>query len=342
MEHLTYLFGAGASCKALPLDNALINRLEEIITIGRNLPVNDVNQRYLRSFEDNYSDIIKMAREKGSLDTLANLSFRKPDLVNNIKNLIWIYFSANSDKGEIDNRYTKLIAKIRNRNATNFAFRNDVSLLTWNYDLQIEEAISTIDGIHISKVADKFYTYPGFELISKHKMLQNSNPDTFSLVHLNGCAGYYYDINSRSFHSCNNLDLTDPVKYNTMLNIVVQNFNTNTIIGESVRNSITFAFEENYYSNQAKKYAKEIAKKTTHLVIIGYSLADFNREVDREILNEMTNLKYISIQNPSANELKSKLLQISNTIGILNSNDSIEFHIENNDEINEFHFPGNF
>ena len=88
MEHLTYLFGAGASCKALPLDNALINRLEEIITIGRNLPVNDVNQRYLRSFEDNYSDIIKMAREKGSLDTLANLSFRKPDLVNNIKNLI--------------------------------------------------------------------------------------------------------------------------------------------------------------------------------------------------------------------------------------------------------------
>ena len=342
MEHLTYMFGAGASCKALPLDNSLVSKMEDIITIGRNFPVNIVSQSYLKSFEDNYREIIKLAREKGSLDTLASLSFNKPELVNNIKNLIWVYFSANSGNGQVDNRYTKLIAKIRERSATNLAFKNNVSLLTWNYDLQIEEAIASADEIHISKVADKFYTYPGFELISNHKLLHNSNPETYFLVHLNGCAGYYFDINNRSYNSCNNLDLKNPDNYNTMLTLVAQNFNTNTIIGQRVRNSISFAFEDNYYSIQAKNHAKEIAKKTTHLVIIGYSLADFNRDVDREILNEMSNLKYISIQNPVANELKTKLIKISNTIGMLNSNETIEFHIDASNDINEFHYPGNF
>ena len=130
----------------------------------------------------------------------------------------------------------------------------------------------------------------------------------------------------------------DPNQYNKFINLVEQNLYTNTINSTSNRNSISFAFENNHIKEQSLKYSKQIASETTHLVIIGYSLPDFNKAIDCEILNEMKSLKYVCIQNPHAEKLKTKLLSMSTNIGYKYEIEGLNFQLES-DDMNEFHLP---
>jgi hypothetical protein len=47
--------------------------------------------------------------------------------------------------------------------------------------------------------------------------------------------------------------------------------------------------------------AKEVLLNTSHLVIIGYSFPTFNRKMDKEIINSISNLKKVTIQSLDEN-----------------------------------------
>jgi hypothetical protein len=338
MSHLTYLFGAGASKNALPIDDSLVKRMRDITTIGSNHPKELISVNYLNSFENRFIHILELASKEKSIDTLAKKLQYDEDLFYNIKNLIWIYFSIVAGKNKIDNRYTNLLLKVQDDSASSYRIKDNVSFITWNYDLQIAEAIANIDQIDIRKVAEKYYTYPGYELIKPDMMNRTVNPNLFKIVHLNGCAGYYRKEPDNSISHWCGCDLTDPIQYNNFINLIETNFYTNLSKPRVIKNSISFAFEDSYIKAQSLKFSKKIAAETTHLVIIGYSLPDFNKVIDSEILNEMKKLQYICIQNPNAEKIKTKLLGISSNIGYKNDMGELNIHIESED-MNEFHLP---
>ncbi len=341
MSHLTYLIGAGASKKALPIDDSLVKLMKDITTIGSNHPKELITENYLNSFETRFSNIIELASKEKSIDTLAKKLQYDENLFYNIKNLIWLYFSVMAGRNNIDNRYTNLLLKVQDDDASRYRIKDNVSFISWNYDLQLAEAIASIDQIDIWKVAEKYYTYPGFELLNPDLMNRNSNPNLFKIVHLNGCAGYYRkEPDNGIAHWCG-CDITDPIQYNNLINLIEKNFYTNPTKARANKNSISFAFEDSYIKEQSLRFSKSIAAETTHLVIIGYSLPDFNKVIDVEIINEMKKLKYVCIQNPNAEKLKAKLLDISTNIGYKYEIEGLKFNLESED-MNEFHLPSDF
>lgn len=341
MSHLTYLLGAGASKNVLPVDDSLVKLMKDITTIGSNHPKELITLNYLNSFESRFSHILELASKEKSIDTLAKKLQYDENLFYNIKNLIWLYFSIAAGNNNIDNRYTNLLLKVQDDSASRYRIKDNVSFLTWNYDLQLAEAIASIDQIDIWKVAEKYYTYPGYELLNPDLMNRNSNPNLFKIIHLNGCAGYYRkEPDNGITHWCG-CDLADPIQYNKLINLIEKNFYTNPAKPRANKNSISFAFEDTYIKEQSLKFSKNVAAETTHLVIIGYSLPDFNKVIDSEILNEMKKLKYVCIQNPQAEKLKTRLLDISTNIGYKYEMEGLKFNLESED-MDEFHLPPDF
>lgn len=338
MSHLTYLIGAGASKNALPLDNELVKVMEELNLIGRKHPKEIIDQSYFDSFENRFKKVVELASKESSIDTLAKKHQYNSYMFYDIKNLIWSYFSIEAGKNNIDKRYTNLLLRVQDDNASRFKLKENVSFLTWNYDLQIAEAIASIDHIDIGKVAEKYYTHPGYELLYPDLINRNSKPKLFKLIHLNGCAGYYRKLPDNNYTHWCGCDIADPHRYNDFIRLVEQNFYTNTINSSSNRNSISFAFENNHFKEQSLKYSKQIAAETTHLVIIGYSLPDFNKSIDSQILDEMKKLRYVCIQNPLAEKIKTKLLGISKNIQYRHQVNELEFYLED-DDMNQFHLP---
>ena len=75
-------------------------------------------------------------------------------------------------------------------------------------------------------------------------MNRNANPNLFKIVHLNGCAGYYRkEPDNGITHWCG-CDLTDPIQYNNLINLIEKNFYTNLAKPRITKNSISFAFEK--------------------------------------------------------------------------------------------------
>jgi hypothetical protein len=147
----------------------------------------------------------------------------------------------------------------------------------------------------------------------------------------------YYNNSENKCNSWYNCDLTNPKEYDNLLRLVIQTFYTNISENRPNINSISFAFEENNFSKQALYHSKMIAADTTHLVVIGYSFPDFNREIDRHILNKMEKLEYICIQNKEANKLLNKIAEISENIKNKISKMNFKTYLE--EYLDEFHLP---
>ena len=336
MNKITYILGAGASCNALPLNSNLIKQISNFLTIGRNHPMSEINQFYLKIFEDKFYPIIELASRESSIDTLAKVKINS-ELYYSIKNLLWIYFSAVAGRGKLDKRYKNLLIKLKAGSSKSFRINENFNFITWNYDLQLEEALSEIDNESISNIPHKFYSYPGIGFTSSNKLIGKINSEFYSIIHLNGCAGYYYNNSENKYNTWYNCDLTNPMEYNDLLRLVIQNFYTNISENRPNLNSISFAFEKNNFSKQALYHSKMIAADTTHLVVIGYSFPDFNREIDRLILNKMEKLEYICIQNKEANKLLNKIADISENIKNKISKMNLKTYLE--EDLEEFHLP---
>jgi len=335
MDHVTYLFGAGASFKALPLNNKSLEELGYIITKGKEFLNNSQDQNYLNNFLNWYSPILEEAKAEVSLDTLAMININNREKLNRIKTLIWLYFSAKAGQNKLDSRYKNLLVKLRDDNTKNFRVNDNCSFLSWNYDLQLEEAYATLATTDIWEVPKHLYSYPGIHFVNPDAIKRNSSPKSFQMIHLNGCAGYYKGVNSDSYKSWYNCDFDKIEDYDRMINLISQEFHTNN--NNPLHRCINFARENNEDNKFKNDQIKLIAEKTTHLVIIGYSFPDFNKLTDRHIIDNMKNLKEILIQDLEAVSRKEKLLQM---FPQLNNNINTSYiNIVLDDKCQEFQLP---
>ena len=98
---------------------------------------------------------------------------------------------------------------------------------------------------------------------------------------------------------------------------------------ETLVPSLSFAWEPSYKEEyDIVKLASQATKKTSILVVIGYSFPFFNREIDREILANMSNLKKIYYQDMYASDLMVRLQSVLNrSIEIVHITEFKQFYL---------------
>jgi len=319
---ITYLLGAGASAEALPTIKSTKKKGDSIPDKEKGLPeslmifieeyyqqwsnktingVNEVDEEYLKIHEK-LKIIAQSCIDFGTPDLFAKfLNASVPfdsESYTLLKLLMSNYFTLKqySDSigraaghGALDKRALTFLSTICEEGK----LPKNVNLLSWNYDEQIE-----ISGKKINSNNNFITSWP------------NQNPDykgDYFLVHLNGIAGWDYDLSPKQL----------PREFTTY-----KNFNT-------VRNPLlSFAWEKkenmdlDIFFQQRLPLIEKTIRNTKILVIIGYSFPFFNRKIDKEIFKRIDPDTKIYYQDPAA---EIKIPVIRKLFGIRNEIEPITY-----------------
>jgi hypothetical protein len=331
-NQITYIFGAGASAKVLPVDNALTEKLEDVLKKCKSHLETSTVKRYLNSLLLNHGWLLNEFEEEKSLDVIAKKYSNDETKLFNIKTLLWLYFSSKAGNHELDSRYINLLTRISGNGNIKSSIPSNVNFLSWNYDLQMEEAYSKLKEVIFNKTPEYLYALPGIKFLRNDFLVNRSYPESFQLIHLNGSAGYYYPIHEGdNYFWCNsNLETQEGIE--KLAIFYAQQLITNRDIIAGIRDSLSFSWENTPLVYEIKINAIKQAEKITHLVIIGYSFPDLNKHFDYELFSAMKNLKHIFIQDlNNAEKTKNKLIEryeaFLDNVAIKIIEDCNQFHI---------------
>jgi len=326
MKNITYLIGAGASAKALPMNISsrelpnLIEALDKLASdfdkINRHLLDNidghriEIKSQYQPYFEQRIIDLRWLsteAKKHDSIDTYAHFLYvnqKREELIKLKKVLSFYFIFEQRINRKIDKRPLNFLTKIMQKGPT---FPENVKIISWNYDFQLQLA------------ATKFYKESKYDkrdatgtiyTTSIHRSLIQYFPALFngpendaalyySLVHMNGIAGHLYRRDSYKMNPLIDEKITD---LNSLFDWETTEHGHETML--------TFAWENDendrydimghLLHKEALSIVESIANNTDILVIIGYSFPTDNRKFDRIILNIMlSRIERIYIQNTS-------------------------------------------
>lgn len=359
-ENFTYLLGAGASANSLPVIRNFIERLEEYTSkiekaeIDPNLCYSNINSsqskeefekiraqfledlRWFHSECSNHSSVDTFAKRLFLTDNYFNLSLAKFIISEFI-------FHEEISHGT-DRRYDTFFASILSLDEqNNIVLPNNIKLLSWNYDKQIEFSYGKFAQRKKSRyVEDELQVIPRLGNVEENSVVTNK----FSLLKINGSVGgtisqtgeylpmlldfgftksqfnksqkeIYSNIISRYFDHKERISLIDYYK---------------NIHEVDLFPTIFYSWDNIEIFNNVRTQAMKVAEQTNYLIVIGYSFPTFNRKLDKDVLNKMQNLKKIYVQdsNPQAviQRLRAMLLK--------------DVKIEPIENIDEFYIPFEF
>ncbi len=342
-KFITYLFGAGASAKTIPVASQLKLRLNDLkVYLKTNFVT--INQgtlsqlhHHLRDhqaeLEKFISDIDWLLRETEDYDTIdvyaKNLYDRGSSSLNKLKMVLTFYFyfeqivtfpsiispaETEKYKKRIDSRYDNLLSIIADGQSGDIVFGNKIKILTWNYDMQIDMAIKKYTKKDIASVKKDYHIYPNINSYNDNEKFK-VDIGNFCTIKLNGNAFFDnlgYDDSSLSHQLYDEANNNIETKIANALLVYVSMFSKSSSYGSDNFKFFNFSWEKNgKYTgfNRTFEYVKEIARETKVLVISGYSFPTFNNLTDIQILNEMWPLEiYIQDENPAKIENKIKEL----------------------------------
>lgn len=316
---ITYLFGAGASRGALPIVNEIPDDLLAFINLMKSeelrfdseeiFPEQTITQTKLQAQEKFISDLewlYEESKRHASIDTLAKKLFitAKSKQLLTLKTAFSLYIVLTQFQNRPDNRYDTFFASLIKRSYVELP--QNVRIISWNYDNQFEIAFSEYSGS----------TSPSNNraILNSHLKYQNTllQDNRFSIIKLNGSTTIHsrdgYDTYEfcRDQYNCINKDILTQALRNYLL---LHNENYGAYIG------LSFAWERyRGDNNDVVKKAINGTVDTEILIVIGYSFPYFNREIDREIIGSMTNLKKVYFQAPDAENLRERFLSIRDDI----------------------------
>ncbi|HMR42571.1 MAG TPA: hypothetical protein PKC40_01995 [Saprospiraceae bacterium] len=203
----------------------------------------------------------------------------------------------------IDLRYDSFLATILQKNKSGEPYPvlpNHINIISWNYDTQIERAycdfFSQKTGIEQAVKHLKMYPKPHYKV-----NIETEGTQTLfdvKVVKLNGTAG---DFISYEDSKNGNIRIYDGETSEEKLKKILENNyqflkKQANIDADSTMNEVmniktespflNFAWEsENPISKKGVDLAIAIMEKTDVLIIIGYSFPNFNREIDKKLLN---------------------------------------------------------
>jgi hypothetical protein len=303
----TYIIGAGASAKALPIikktdyTKSLTDCLSEL-----SKELMDKRKTYHENFEDveriatNLEWLATNSKKFGTPDTFAKyLHLKDKEALLKLKETLSFYFSYEQIiNNKIDDRVLIFLTSIIQ---TNPVFPPNIKILNWNYDSQFQLASNEFaneefyigDG-SVSRYRPSAINY--YPRLGRTRIMEVRDIEELNLVHLNGIAGYYYHqerymvLNDR-FNSTEN-------RMSDILKALKQGKENTTL---------SFAWEQAEFRRgeilvgDSLEVAKKVVEGTEIVVIIGYSFPFFNRLVDKqifEVFKASDRLKKIYFQDP--------------------------------------------
>jgi len=332
LPQITYLFGAGASAQALPTIKGLPERIKFV--------KNYIEEKYIYEEEDTLDPTKKAPFKKNDakdyllmgLDKLYDFSHNHSTIdtyakklrinsnsneINELCFFLALYFNIEQKIVGVDPRYDTFLISIIDSNP--YKFPENLKFLNWNYDLQMEIAHGRLSGRNNHDISYSLFNTEGTDL-KKNK---------FSSVKINGSCnfkGRFSDllplINGILMSECLKDDLDFALSYGYL-----QIKNRQRVYEGNI--NINFAW---YQTGEFINKMSELHNETEILVVIGYSFPFFNREIDRNIIRNMANLKKIYIQDLVPENVKSRFLSIlpdwkKRDIKIIPVNDVTEFFL---------------
>lgn len=312
MGNVTYYFGAGASCQALPLVKQIPDRLQGCIEFLKrsDLRLSGKLQSYnggTKSLYECQDELIKdlewLKTESGrhaTIDTFAKKLFIKHenDDLRRLKSALTAFFTIEQfGKTNVDPRYDAFFSSILERSCR---LPDQIRIVSWNYDQQLEMALSEYSdtkriGLNSQNLSQ----------IAKGQVIYDD--DYYKCFKMNGTADYEDNFGSNSNQEgVPNSDVD-------LVNYVVNNHFT-AISKNGLKSLMSFAWEDASKNDNKCIDIVDAAMKGVRnseiLVVIGYSFPFFNRQVDRKIINNMP-LKKVYIQDIYATSVIERFQAIS-------------------------------
>lgn len=282
--NVTYLLGAGASAKAIPVVGKVVETAVSIKNIFENNIVdNNTDKRLVKFKEDcNYNKndiliilsvlnrIISYSEKYVNVDTYAkilNLTNKKEEYFK-LKYDYLIFFTLCQEIFGIDPRYETFLVSLLN---SRLQIPSNINFISWNYDSQFEIAWNKINEISRNDT---------FDYLAEDRKVCLKN---FCIYKLNG--GSF--IKRENEKNAVVPRLSSSLKY---LSEVVGN--DHGMVDSPERSCISYSWEI-----KDDKLPYNVLNNTEVLVVIGYSFPYFNSHIDSKIINGMNSLHTVYLQD---------------------------------------------
>lgn len=313
MSKVVYLLGAGASfgtrengigspiITGLPIVSEIEGELESMANLLASLPLND------KGFEERKQMLIKDFQElKGqcagiTIDSYAReLCFQK-DMrgFSRVELLLTIFFIFEQIVHKPDSRYKSFLLKVARRDDVYDALElsPEISILSWNYDNQIELAYRQFFGDNYSYIRERLGIYDVKDYEQKHLSQKYCK-----IIKLNGTANFTQEEDWLRSSDNNTID---DVVLKKVLTRYYECIQRGTCYGML---RLNFAWEKQWTGDMLTNKIPQLVHDAQTLIVIGYTFPDYNREIDRTIFENMPNLRNIYIQDPKAEHVNQSVL----------------------------------
>lgn len=301
MSKVVYLIGAGASygqrgknretgeempgdiVRGLPivsqLEPAIDNLCKRIRKIGPEGSKLD-DSAYPKLYKE-----LKWLKEKcqtyPTIDTYAKKLTVTGDVIEltRLKNALSSFFVLIQQFEKRDLRYDGFVASLIQDDGS---FPTDVTVLSWNYDYQLEYVLQDFSPFK-SSIA-QIWQKRGISCKGISSVIDNSR---FNCIKLNGTAMFSQSPNNQ---------LIGPSVYNYD---ILEEWYSHDF--DHCKSNISFAWEKD---DQFIDDIIPLVTDTHVLVVIGYSFPYVNRAVDRKLIQSMVALKTVYIQDTAADDVQ--------------------------------------
>lgn len=253
-----------------------------------------INQERMELIRD-IEILYKATKEHATIDTYAKKLFLTKQITEfvRLKNVLSVYLLWAQLVGKVDQRYDTFLANILQMD---LHLPKDVSVISWNYDSQFEIAYRSYrqnGSLHIYE-KNRETEYPQYS-------------ETGKIFKVNGSA------NLGDFNFIDTIIKEETIPPIIQLIDYYKNLSVDTSgLGFHFKSHLSFAWESSIKHNQLMNEIKQTTKDTVSIVVIGYSFPFFNREIDREIFENMPNLQKIYIQDPYPEAVEPSLKAVLN------------------------------
>ena len=226
--------------------------------------------------------LIKGIQEHATIDTYARklyLTGRTREF-QKLKSVLCAFFVWTQLEYKPDGRYDTFLANVLEEG--NLSLPKDISIISWNYDDQIE-------------IAYKAYN-PNGRLAIFEKNIKGEwphMPNNGVVIKINGSATFENKSTSRHIKE-------DAKNMPAALQVIEFYHNTQVDVsqfGLDLKTHLSFAWENSSNKGKMDDTLAKTTEDTEYVVVIGYSFPFFNRTTDKAIFSRMKNLKKIYVQD---------------------------------------------
>ena len=248
-----------------------------------------INERD-RMLED-IDELKVMIKEHATIDTYARKLYLtgKSKQFTKLKDVLCAFFFWEQFQNKLDNRYDTFLANVLE--ARTLSLPNDISIISWNYDSQIESAYWAYNQDRL---------LPVFEKNTKGEW--PALTEEGRIIKINGSAVFSDTMIIPALRD----STTTPID----LQLIEAYSNTHmdtSAYGFQFRTHLSFAWELSDNSQRMMETIAATVNDTKQVVVVGYSFPFFNREIDREIFRSMKSLKKVYIQDPNPQAVRQSL-----------------------------------